>query len=109
MDARREALERVEALFLRAPSSGGSRQLTAIAPRDEYKFTSTNCGSGEWIRTTDPRLMSLTETTIHQRIQSVKDVMYERTRRWLIGAVAVKISRQVSPNIPSEEAPCIVE
>lgn len=111
LETRRQALEQVERLFLRAPGMfcmtdkdrGRCRQILPSTSSSVANATTFLSGSGEWTRTTDPRLMRSLRFGLSDRLQSVNLVMNDRRRQWLLGAVAVNFSRQ------GEEASCGAE
>jgi Phage integrase family len=103
MQTRRSALGQVEALFLRTTSRPAPWQqaienaLPSKLPSTRWfvdEITSFFFGSGERTRTSDPRLMRSLLHDDSGRFQSVKHVMQDCIRQWLLGVVAVRNSRQ---------------
>jgi len=91
-ETRRTALQQVEHLFFRTVGGTRCRQLLPSRRSFVEQLTTILSGSGEWTRTTDPRLMSSISGSLGDRLTAVKLVMRERTRLWLLGAVAVKLA-----------------
>ncbi len=107
LETRRNALTQVEALFLRTTNRERCRQELPSTLLFVDQLTSAISGWRGWIRTNDLLFQSSISASVADRVTSVRSAARDRMRQWLCGAVAVKISRQISLNIPHEEAPCV--
>jgi integrase len=94
------ALVQLERQLLSAPNSEGSRQIQPSRHAYYRKFQPSYLGSGEWIRTTDPRLMSTSEACIPTSLTEVRKLVRSRYCSHLLGAAAVMFSRQLHPSSP---------
>ncbi len=81
-----------------------SRQLQPSKPHFVVNTTSAISGRGDRDRTCDLRFWSSTNPHVNDRILSVRLVMQRRTWQWLLGAVAVKLSRQETDPPPAAVA-----
>jgi integrase len=110
MDSRREALQRVEKLFLRTVGCTRSRQISRQTGNFVDAITSSISG-GVWRIRTAHLLRAMNENdSSTARALSVRSLVTARMRHWLVGVVAVKLSRQIILRIDdSGEAPCSAE
>jgi len=99
MEARRSTLGRVEKLLLSTDKEGRDRlrcrQLQPSSPEIERIITTVLSGGPGGTRTLDTLLKSSTSMSLKERLTSINLVMQGCTRRWLLGCVAVKYSRQI--------------
>lgn len=105
-EGQRAGLVQAEALLLpagapvsrRCSNRGDSCQRSCQNLLSSHVFvdqiTSSISGSGEWTRTTDPRLMRSPETTLRDLATEVNRIIEGRRKQWLLGLVAVKYSCQ---------------
>jgi integrase len=97
MASRKTALDKVEALFLRAPNSDGCRQplpsLLGATPVDEYSVLGGPGGT----RTLDILLKRSSQNSQTDSLTDVLEVLKERTEQWILGQVAVTYCRQILP------------
>lgn len=108
MDSKRRALERVEqGLFdlTAATDRLRCRQLQPSSQELQVEYDGIVSGGSSQTRTGDTRLFRPSLAILRERLQSVDLVMQSRTRHWLLGAVAVNLSRQDH----SEEPSCSAE
>jgi integrase len=94
---KQDALEKVERLFWRGASSPRCRQLLPSSRQIVDQITSFISGSGEWTRTTDPRLMRTINASLRERLTGVKGFIEARRNAWLLGLVAVSVAVKVDP------------
>jgi len=96
LESRRAALGRIEGLFCEADSSTRCRQQLPSGGGIVDITTSSISGSSDWDRTSDLRLMRSISGTLEDRLTSVRLAAQRRTTTWLLGCVAVKLSRQLT-------------
>jgi len=111
MTNKRHGLEKLEqALLMAANESAGCRQILPSARESIVNVATYNFGGSSQTRTGDTRLFRPTLPRSRHDIQSVKAVMKERTRLWLIGLVAVSAAVKFPPvRTLAEEALCSAE
>jgi integrase len=80
-------------------------QMTSIPTKIPRANGGTLVGGPSGIRTHDTRLKSSIQSSLAERIQSVKSFMEGHTRRWLIGVVVVKLSRQLTLSPSTASSP----
>jgi integrase len=101
MDSRRQALEQVEALFLRAPMGWSSRQTVAVRPPGITGRQLFNLEPTEGFEPTTRCLQIPPLLYSTQERQSVLEVLEGYAQQWLIGSIAVGAGRQAHSSAPS--------
>ena len=95
MDARREALGKVERLFWRATSGSRCRQILPQTRELVDQTTSLLSGTPGRIRTCDPLVRSSIREGVQQRVTAVNNLVNERRKMWLLGLVAVSVAVKI--------------
>ncbi|MFD8492270.1 tyrosine recombinase XerC [Amycolatopsis sp. NPDC059657] len=89
LDNQRDALEKVERLFIRTAVVTRCRQTLPSNQANVDQIASLISGAPGWTRTNDLRLRRSAFDPFVNRFQSIKEAVSERSRQWILGCVAV--------------------
>jgi integrase len=96
----REAVEKVEGLFLRVVGTFRCRQLLPSARTLVDVLTSPISGATLGIRTPDPRFTNSTEVDTKSRLTEVNRLIDDRRSQWQLGVIAVSAAVNHGPLLP---------